>query len=103
MQYLLKKCFPNLEIVPCKTFEITDKVKEYIESKKIDTFDKVFVTDLCIKEPLLTTISQNKELSNKIQVLDHHKSEIEEGNDSYDFVSIIVSENGKKECGTSLL
>lgn len=99
---LAKHCFDNLEIIPCKTFEITEKVKEYMDNQLIYSFDKVFVTDLCIKEPLLTTISKSKELAKKIQVIDHHKSEIDEGNDKYDFVSIIVSENGKKESGTSL-
>lgn len=99
---LAKEAFKELEIVPCKTFEITNKVKEYIEDKRIYNFDKVFVTDLCIKEPLLTTIYENEDLKRKIQVIDHHKSEIDEGNDKYDFVSIIVEKNGKKESGTSL-
>lgn len=99
---LANHAFTNLEIVPCKTFEITKKVKEYIDNKKINLFDKVFVTDLCIKEPLLTTINQNNDLKEKIQVIDHHKSEIDEGNNQYNFVSIIVEENGKKESGTSL-
>lgn len=99
---LANHAFTNLEIVPCKTFEITKKVKEYIDNKKINSFDKVFVTDLCIKEPLLTTINQNNDLKEKVQVIDHHKSEIDEGNNQYNFVSIIVEENGKKESGTSL-
>ena len=37
-----------------------------------------------------------------ILTLDHHKTEIEEGNDKYDFVNIIVEKNGIKESGTSL-
>ncbi len=99
---LANHAFTDLEVVPCKTFEITKKVQEYIDNKKINSFDKVFVTDLCIKEPLLTSINKNNDLKEKIQVIDHHKSEMDEGNDQYDFVSIIVEENGKKESGTSL-
>lgn len=99
---LAKEAFANLEIVPCKTFEITDKVREYIDDKRINDFDMVFVTDLCIKEPLLGIINKNKDLKNKIKVIDHHKSEIDEGNDKYDFVNITVMENGIKESGTSL-
>ncbi len=99
---LAQQAFQELEIVPCKTFEITEKVKEYMDNGKIYDFDIIFVTDLCIKEPLLTVINKDNNLKKKIQVIDHHKSEIEEGNNSYDFVSIIVEENGKKESGTSL-
>ncbi len=99
---LARIAFKDLEIVPCKTFEITTKVLEYIESKHIDDFDLVYVTDLCIKEPVLSLINKDNSLSNKIKVIDHHKSEIDEGNNKYDFVSIIVEENGIKQSGTSL-
>ena len=35
--------------------------------------------------------------------MDHHKTEIEEGNNKYDFVNIIIENNmGVKESGTSL-
>ncbi len=99
---LAQQSFSDLEIVPCKTFEITSKVKEYIENGRIQEFDSIFVTDLCIKEPLLYDISKNPILAKKLKVIDHHKSEIDEGNDSYDFVSITVEKNGRKESGTSL-
>lgn len=99
---LAKEAFSDLDIVPCKTFEITDRVSEYVNNGSIFNYDTVFVTDLCIKEPLLSYIDENSVLREKILVIDHHKSEIDEGNDKYDFVNITVEQNGVKESGTSL-
>ncbi len=99
---LARKAFGEYTLVPTKTFDITNNVKKYIDSKEIYTYDKIYVTDLCIKEPLLEYISKDEFLSEKLIVLDHHKTEVEEGNNKYDFVNIIVVENGVKQSGTSL-
>lgn len=99
---IAKEAFKDIKIIPCKTFEITSKVDEYIKDGSINNYDLVYVTDLCIKEPLLSYINDNNKLKEKIKVIDHHKSEIDEGNNKYDFVSIIIEENGIKESGTSL-
>ena len=99
---LARKAFGDYTLVPTKTFEITKNVEKYIESKAIYDFDKIFVTDLCIKEPVLKFIDNDEILKNRLLVLDHHKTEIEEGNNKYDFVNIIVQKNGRKESGTSL-
>lgn len=96
------QAFSDITVVPTKTFEITANVKAYIEDNRIADYDKVFVTDLCIKEPVLKEIEENKILKSKVTVLDHHKTEIEEGNDQYDFVHITVEKDGRKESGTSL-
>ena len=99
---LARKAFNNYTLVPTKTFDITKNVEKYIESKAIYDFDKIYVTDLCIKEPVLKFIDNDEILKNRLLVLDHHKTEIEEGNNKYDFVNIIVRKNGRKESGTSL-
>ena len=99
---LARKAFGDYTLVPTKTFEITKNVENYIKSKRIYDFDKIYVTDLCIKEPVLKFIDNDEILKNRLLVLDHHKTEIEEGNNKYDFVNIIVQKNGRKESGTSL-
>ncbi len=101
---LAKEAFSSekLTYVPCKTFEITSKVNELYQGKKLLEYDLIFVTDLCIKEPLLSLIDNDKNIRSKFRVLDHHKTEIDEGNNKYSFVDIIVEQNGIKECGTSL-
>lgn len=99
---LAEQVFQIYTLVPTKTFDINKNVEKYIDNKFIYDYDKVFVTDLCIKEPLLKFINEDKELKNKIIVIDHHKSEIDEGNNKYSFVNIIVEQDGIKQSGTSL-
>lgn len=99
---LASQAFDELDSVPVKTFEVNEKVGEKIKDGTIYGYDMVFVTDVCIKEPLLKEISEDEKLREKILVLDHHKSEIEEGNDKYDFVHIIVENEKGKTSGTSL-
>lgn len=96
------KAFNEFDYVTVKTFEVNKKVGDKIDDGTIYNYDYVFVTDVCIKEPLLKQINEDSELRNKIIVLDHHKSEIEEGNNKYDFVNIIVENDKGKTSGTSL-
>ena len=97
-----KLAFKDYEMVPTKSFAINENVSKYISDDRIYNYDLIIVTDLCIKEPLLKRINDDKKLKDKIIVLDHHESEIACGNDKYDFVNIIVKENGIKQSGTSL-
>ncbi len=99
---LAKQTFADCMVIPTKTFDVNKNVGEAIKSGLINEFDKVFVTDICIKEPLLSEINSNPDLRRKVVVIDHHKSEITEGNDKYDFVSITLEKDGRKESGTSL-
>ena len=61
---LAKEAFSSekLTYVPCKTFEITSKVNELYQGKKLLEYDLIFVTDLCIKEPLLSLIDNDKNI-----------------------------------------
>ena len=97
-----KMAFSFLDYVLCKTFEVTDKVSSYYKEGKLYDYDFVFINDLCIKEPLLGIIDKDNQLRNKILVFDHHITEIEEGNDKYNYVNIIVENDKGKTCGTSL-
>lgn len=97
-----KQLFKDFDYVTCKTFEVNQKVSETISNGSIYNYDFIYVTDICIKEPLLTQINSDERLKNKIIILDHHKSEIEEGNDKYSFVNIVVTNEKGKTSGTSL-
>ena len=99
---LSKLAFQNVDYVLCETFEINSEIKKFYESGKIYNYDYVFVTDICIKEPLLTTINNDIKLKGKIQVFDHHITEIKEGNNKYDWVNIVVDNEQGKCSGTSL-
>ena len=95
-----KIAFPNLTYVPCKTFEIDSNFKKYLDDKSIYDYDLIFVTDLCLHEPILSIINEDKILRNKVLVLDHHKTEI--GNAKYDFVNVIIECSQGLSSGTYL-
>ena len=95
-----QKAFKHLDYVPCKTFEIDSQFKAHIDNKKIYEYDLIFVTDLCLHEPLLSTISNDNILKDKVLVLDHHKTEI--ANAKYDFVNIILECSKGPASGTYL-
>lgn len=97
-----KLAFENFDFITCKTFEINQRVQETIDNGSIYSYDKIFVTDLCIKEPLLGWIDKDERIKDKILILDHHKSEILEGNDKYSFVNIFLENEKGKVSGTSL-
>lgn len=95
-----KVAFPEFEYVPCKTFEIDSQFKKYMDNKKIYEYDLIFVTDLCLHEPILSIINNDDILKKKVLVLDHHKTEI--GNAKYDFVNVILECNRGPASGTYL-
>ena len=97
---LAKNAFEELTYVPCKTFEIDTQVQKYIKNKTIYDYDKIFVTDLCLHEPLLTDINNDEILKNKLIVLDHHKTEIK--NAKYNFVNVILECEKGPTSGTYL-
>lgn len=97
-----KLAFENFDFITCKTFEINQRVQETIDNGSIYSYDKIFVTDLCIKEPLLGWIDKDERIKEKILILDHHKSEMLEGNDKYSFVNIVLENEKGKVSGTSL-
>lgn len=92
--------FPKLEYVPCKTFEIDSNFKKYLDDKSIYNYDLIFVTDLCLHEPILSIINSDYVLKDKVLVLDHHKTEIE--NAKYDFVNVILECSKGQASGTYL-
>lgn len=99
---LCKKAFDDFDYITCKTFEVNAKVQATIDDKSIYTYDAIYVTDICIKEPLLSFINNDEYLKNRLVILDHHKSEIDEGNNKYNFVNIVVENEKGKVSGTSL-
>jgi len=97
---IAKIAFQEIDYVPCKTFEIDSQFKSYIENKKIYEYDLIFVTDLCLHEPVLSIINNDDILKNKILVLDHHKTEI--ANAKYDFVNVTLECSKGPTSGTYL-
>ena len=99
---LSKLSFESVDYVLCGTFDINNKVKEYIDKKIIYNYEKVFITDLCLNEELLLEINNDNNLKDKIQILDHHKTYENEKYTKYSFVKVQIKDSNGLCCGTSL-
>jgi oligoribonuclease NrnB/cAMP/cGMP phosphodiesterase (DHH superfamily) len=96
---LSKLVFDDLEYFLLEPSEIDEYMESAINNNSLDKYDKIFVTDLCFTDRIGLMIDK-LDLKNKIQVLDHHFSNLPMN--KYDFVTVIDEVDGKKESGTSL-
>ena len=99
---LSKLAFNNVDYTLCETFDLNEKVNEFIITKKIYQYDKIFITDLCLNEELLSLINKDENLKNKIQIIDHHKTYDNEKFTKYSFVKVKIKNDKGLCCGTSL-
>lgn len=99
---LSKLAFNNVDYILCETFDLNHKVNEFIITKKIYEYDKIFITDLCLSEELLSLINKDEILKNKVQIIDHHKTYDNETYTRYSFVKIKIKNDKGLCCGTSL-
>jgi len=99
---LSKLAFDKVDYILCETFDIQQKVNEFIRTNKIYEYEKIFITDLCLDEKLLRIINKNEKLKNKIQIIDHHKTYDNDKYTRYSFVKIQLKDDKGLCCGTSL-
>lgn len=99
---LAQLAFDEVDYILCENFNLQDEISKYYDNGSIYNYDKVFITDLWLEEPMLSKIANDIKLKDKILEFDHHKSALENYSNKYDFVTITVS-NDKGLCsGTSL-
>ena len=99
---LAKLVFNDCDVIYCETFEVTDIFEKCVRSGKIFEYDKIFVTDLCLKQPYIAEVSKDKNISSKLQIIDHHLTAINEGCGDYSFSTIKVEDEKGLCSGTSL-
>jgi len=99
---LSKLAFNNVDYILCETFDLNHKVTEFITTRKIYEYDKIFITDLCLDEELLSLINQDEKLKSKIQIIDHHKTYDNEKYTRYPFVKVKIKNDKGICCATSL-
>lgn len=99
---LSKLAFNDVTCVLCETFDLNDKVNEFIITGRIYEYDKIFITDLCLSEELLHSINADDKLKNKIQIIDHHKTYDDEKYTKFSFVKVKIKNDKGLCCGTSL-
>ena len=99
---LAKLAFSDVDYVLCGTFDLTKNIMKYIEDGSIYDYDFIFVTDLCLEDPVLSRIANDDRLKNIILNFDHHKTFMDEKYTKYDFINVCVSDSKGLCCGTSL-
>ena len=99
---LAKLAFEYADYVLCETFNLQNEIPKFYMDGSIYNYDIIFVTDLCLEEPMLTKIANDKQLSNKFFVFDHHKSALEGKFNKYTFITIRISDEKGLCSGTSL-
>lgn len=93
--------FDEVKYHYCEMNNIDNMIRKSIETKEIDDYDLIFVTDLCPNNDTLEIISNREDLKGKFQVIDHHKTRLNNVG-KYDFVKIII-EDEKGQCSATSL
>ena len=99
---LSKLAFNNVDYILCETFDLHEKVSEFIITGKIYEYDKIFITDLCLEEKLLSLVNKDEKIKNKMKIIDHHKTYDNEKYTKYPFVKVKIKNDKGLCCGTSL-
>ncbi len=99
---LAQLAFSEVDYVLCGTFELTKSVEKKFENNSIYDYDRIYVTDLCLEDPILSRIAEDEKLNKKIRVFDHHKTFADEKYTKHSFITVKLSNELGLCCGTSL-
>ena len=99
---LAQLAFDEVNYVLCGTFDLTESVEKYYKDGSIYDYDRVYVTDLCLQDPILSKIAQDEKISKKIQVFDHHKTFAEPKYTDHPFITVQLENEKGLCCGTSI-
>lgn len=93
----------NVEYVLCMPYDINRKFNEYLKSGKLDKVDLIYVTDICMEEPLLEQIDLNNSITKKLIVLDHHIDKANTFKKNYNWITMKNEDKIGLVCGTYML
>ena len=99
---LAQLAFSEVDYELCGTFDLTSSVESYFEGNKIYQYDRIYVTDLCLEDPVLSMVAMDSKLEGKVRVFDHHKTFTDPKYTSHNFVTVKIEDNDGLCCGTSL-
>ena len=99
---LAKLAFEKVDYILCGTFNLTENVLKYYEDESIYEYDKIYITDLCLEDPLLSQIAKDERLKGKILLFDHHKTFATPKYTNHSFITVKVSDEKGLCCGTGL-
>ena len=88
----------NVDITHCTPKDVDNNITIFINSGEYEKFNKVFITDLVIKEQTGELIDNVNKY--KFRMLDHHRSNYV--NSKYNWAIVRESYGNRKTCGTEL-
>lgn len=94
---LAKLVFGEVEIISCEVLEVDEHLRDFLKRK--EEFERIYIVDVNMSEEFAAQLYQTEE-ANIVEVYDHHVSRLPMN--QYPFEHVVVEENGKKECGTTL-
>lgn len=99
---LASVAFEEVTYELCGTFDLTKTVEKYYEDKSIYDYDRIYVTDLCLEDPILSKVANDKKLTGKVRVFDHHKTFTDPKYTKHSFIKVQLENEKGLCCGTSL-
>ena len=88
--------FKDFEYHLLHVTQLDNYLKEKMEEHFFDSYDKIFITDLCMSEEMAQEIEKSS-IRDKIQVFDHHYRNMHLN--SYDFISCNDNNSGISKTG----
>lgn len=99
---LAKLAFNDIDYVLSHDVEALEVTfRKYIETKSLDEYEKIYITDLSLYDPALTMVADS-ELKEKTLVFDHHQRSIDSNMNRYPFTKVIEQDENGKKCATGL-
>jgi uncharacterized protein len=91
--------YTNIDVTHCDYWNVNDLIKEFIEEKQYENYDKIYITDISVNEEVAKMIDES--FAGKIKLIDHHATAkwLEE---QYQWAVVVVTYKGKKQSGTNL-
>jgi len=94
-----KIVFPKIDVILIEPDELKEKIEELLRTKKYNSYEKIFITDLGMKISVGKLIDDSP-IKKLVTHLDHHQSNMEVS--IYPWSTVISEIDGFKPSGTSL-
>lgn len=91
----------NIDIEYCNYDDVNEKVSEFLMSREVNTYEKVFITDISVNEDVAKGIDIANRQFTSFVLLDHHPTALELN--KYDWAKVEIMLNEKeKTSGTRM-
>lgn len=90
----------DIDICLVDNNELSPVIKELNDTNEYSKYEKIYITDLPVRNDAINILNNNSEFSNKLVHYDHHTSEITK--DKPNYLNVTIDKNGIPTSGTEL-